>query len=220
MCLRGDSLISKPGSVWGMWTIFFAFPRLSLHQCYQKQRRHWNRPAQVYVPSLQSCPTFRDPEDGSPPSNSVRGRVTGLRCHALLRGIFPTQGSNTSLTSPALAGRFFTTSGTWEPRECAKVQIAGSDYQGCGFSLFGVGLRICFSKKLPGDPDATGLETHVDKLQHPYSKPKFETQFSDQGNLKEFAEYRVLALRIWSIFPSYVVLAELMNPFEPQYLHL
>ena len=83
-----------------------------------------------------------------------------------------------------------------------------------------MGLRICVSKKFPGDPDATGLETHVDKLYYPYSKPKFKTQFSVQGNLKEFAEYRVLALRIWSIFPSDVVLAKLMNPFEPQYLHV
>ena len=41
------------------------------------------------------------------------GRNTGVGCHALLQGIFPTQES-TSLLSPALAGRFFTTSGTWE----------------------------------------------------------------------------------------------------------
>ena len=33
-------------------------------------------------------------------------------CHALLQGIFLTQGSN--LMSPALAGGFFTTSATWE----------------------------------------------------------------------------------------------------------
>ena len=35
-------------------------------------------------------------------------------CHALLQGIFLTQGSNSSLLSPALLGRFFTTSATWE----------------------------------------------------------------------------------------------------------
>ena len=41
------------------------------------------------------------------------GKNTGLGCHALLQGIFPTQGSNPrSLTSPALAGRLFTTSAT------------------------------------------------------------------------------------------------------------
>ena len=35
-------------------------------------------------------------------------------CHVLLQGIFPTQGSSSSLASPALAGGFFTTSTTWE----------------------------------------------------------------------------------------------------------
>ena len=40
---------------------------------------------------------------------------TGVYCHALLHGIFPTQGIKpTSLMAPALAGRFFTTSPTWE----------------------------------------------------------------------------------------------------------
>ena len=37
-----------------------------------------------------------------------------MGCHALLQGIFPTQGSNSSLLRPALAGRFFTTSATRE----------------------------------------------------------------------------------------------------------
>ena len=41
------------------------------------------------------------------------GKSTGVGCHALLQGIFPTQGLRPSLTSPALAGRFFTTSATW-----------------------------------------------------------------------------------------------------------
>ena len=42
------------------------------------------------------------------------GTNTGVGCHAFLQGIFPTQGSNPCLMSPALAGRFFTTSTTWE----------------------------------------------------------------------------------------------------------
>ena len=43
------------------------------------------------------------------------GKNTGVGCHALLQGIFPTQGSHpASLTFPALAGRCFTTSDTWE----------------------------------------------------------------------------------------------------------
>jgi len=47
---------------------------------------------------------------------------TGVGCHALLHGVFPTQGSNLSLlTSAALAGGFFTTSTTWEA--CVYVHI-------------------------------------------------------------------------------------------------
>ena len=40
------------------------------------------------------------------------GKNTGVGCHFLLQGIFPTQDSNP--VSPALAGGFFTTSTTWE----------------------------------------------------------------------------------------------------------
>ena len=39
---------------------------------------------------------------------------TGVGCHALLQGIFPTQGWNLCLMSPALTDGFFTTSVTWE----------------------------------------------------------------------------------------------------------
>ena len=43
------------------------------------------------------------------------GKNTGVGCHALLQGVFLTQGSNQSLlTPPAMSGWFFTTSATWE----------------------------------------------------------------------------------------------------------
>ena len=42
------------------------------------------------------------------------GKNIAVGCHALLQGIFPTQGSNPGLMSPALVGRFFTTSATWK----------------------------------------------------------------------------------------------------------
>ena len=50
--------------------------------------------------SLQSCPTLCDPVDcqGSCPCD-FPGKNTGVGCHTLLQGIFPTQGSNQS--SPA-----------------------------------------------------------------------------------------------------------------------
>ena len=56
--------------------------------------------------------------DCSPPASSVHeifpGKNTGVDCHFLLQGIFLTQGSNPCLMSSSLAGRFFTSSATWE----------------------------------------------------------------------------------------------------------
>ena len=53
----------------------------------------------VLVP--QSCLTPCDPMDCSPPGSSAHGgspgQNTGVGCHALLQGIFPTQGSNPGL---------------------------------------------------------------------------------------------------------------------------
>ena len=50
---------------------------------------------------LQSCPTLCDPLDCSPPESSVHGdfsgKNTGVGCHALLQGIFLTQGLNSYL---------------------------------------------------------------------------------------------------------------------------
>ena len=49
----------------------------------------------------QSCPILCYPMDQSPPGFSVHGnspgKNTGVGCHALLQGIFPTQGSNPGL---------------------------------------------------------------------------------------------------------------------------
>ena len=55
----------------------------------------------------------------SPPGSSVHGdspgKNTGVGCHSLLHGIFPTQGLNLCLLLlPVLANGFFTTSATWE----------------------------------------------------------------------------------------------------------
>ena len=49
----------------------------------------------------QSCPTLCNPMDCSPPGSSVHrdspSKNTGVGCHALLQGIFPTHGSNLGL---------------------------------------------------------------------------------------------------------------------------
>ena len=52
------------------------------------------------------------------------GKNTGAVCHALLQGIFLTQGLNSvSLRSPALACGFFTTSPTWETQLAISVNF-------------------------------------------------------------------------------------------------
>ena len=52
----------------------------------------------VCVKSLQSCLTLCNPMDCSPPGSSIHGdspgKNTGVGCHSLLQGIFPTQGLN------------------------------------------------------------------------------------------------------------------------------
>ena len=49
----------------------------------------------------QLCPTLCDPMDCSPPGSSIHGdslgNNTGVNCHSLLQGIFPTQGSKPDL---------------------------------------------------------------------------------------------------------------------------
>ena len=51
--------------------------------------------------AAQSCPTFCEPMDCNPTGPSVHGdslgKNTGVSCHSLLQGIFPTQGLNPGL---------------------------------------------------------------------------------------------------------------------------
>ena len=55
--------------------------------------------AHVHDKSLQLCPTLCDPVDCSPTDSFIQGifQNTGVGCHALLQGIFPTQGLNMCL---------------------------------------------------------------------------------------------------------------------------
>ena len=52
----------------------------------------------MHAKSLQSCLTLSDTMDYGLPGSSVHGdspsKSTGVGCHALLQGIFPTQGLN------------------------------------------------------------------------------------------------------------------------------
>ena len=56
----------------------------------------------MHIKSLQSCPILCTSMDCSPPGYSVwedsPGKNTGVGCHALIQGIFPSQGLNLSLS--------------------------------------------------------------------------------------------------------------------------
>ena len=68
-----------------------------------------NRNAAVLFLVAQSCPTLCDPMDCSLTGSSVRedssGQNTGVGCHALLQGIFRTQGLNPGLPNPGIGPR-------------------------------------------------------------------------------------------------------------------
>ena len=77
--------------------------------------------------SLQSCPTLCNPMDCSPPGSSVHGI---LQARILEWVPFPPleessrlRDQTTSLMSPALAGRFFTTRATWEARKIGALFV-------------------------------------------------------------------------------------------------
>ena len=84
--------------------------------------------------SFQSCPTFCSFMVCIPPASSVHGihsdKNTGVDCYAILQGIFPTQGLNQHLISPALAGGFFTTSATWEAPRTVRCSLKSQDNAG------------------------------------------------------------------------------------------
>jgi len=69
----------------------------------------------VHAKLLQSCPTLWPQPARLLCLWDYPGKNTGVGCHALLQGIFLNPGIKPkSLMSPALGGRFFTTSTTWE----------------------------------------------------------------------------------------------------------
>ena len=77
----------------------------------------WNSPTQ-YLVCAKSCPTLHDPMDYSLPASSVHGTLQARILEWVAKpssGDLPDPGIEpTSLVSPALAGGFFTTSGTLE----------------------------------------------------------------------------------------------------------
>ena len=74
------------------------------------------RPSSLHAKSFQSCPTFCNPVDCSPPGSSVHGilqaRILEWVAISSSRGSFRAE-DGTHIGS-CVAGRFFTTSITWE----------------------------------------------------------------------------------------------------------
>ena len=69
----------------------------------------------MHAKSLQSCPTLCDPMDCSRPGSSVQGSLQARTLEWV--AMSSSRGSSQPrdrIWSPALAGRFFTTSATWE----------------------------------------------------------------------------------------------------------
>lgn len=61
---------------------------------------------------LQWCPVF---ETLLTVPGDYQGQNTGVRCHVIPQGDFPTQGSNSGLSClSCIVGGFFTTSTSWE----------------------------------------------------------------------------------------------------------
>ena len=82
--------------------------------------------------SVQSCLTLCNPMDCSPPGSSVHGvlqaKNTGVGCHALLQGNLPDPRIEPASLTSALAGRFCTTSTTWEAPSKGNYSFACSCY--------------------------------------------------------------------------------------------
>ena len=99
----------------------------------------------------QPIPTLCGPIDCSLPGSSFPwsflSKNTGMGCHFLLQGIFPSQGSSPPLLPAshvsALAGEFFTTSATWEALNPGKSQVPTWDHWGRPH-LVGLSVQITF----------------------------------------------------------------------------
>ena len=88
---------------------YFASPAMQETFFFAWQNQHVRNAIEGTCMPVKSCLSLCDPKDYSSP-----GKNAGVGCHALFQGIYPTQGSNLSLTSPALVGGFFNTCVTWE----------------------------------------------------------------------------------------------------------
>ena len=95
----------------------------------------------------QSCPTLCNPMDCNPPGFSVRedspGKNTGVCCHALLPGIFPTQELN---QGPLLCRQILYQLSDQKGSEVAQLCLTLCDPVDC--SLLGSSVRGIFQARV------------------------------------------------------------------------
>ena len=102
MCGQGGLLTSRIGNMWSRQGLAFSFNRPTILIL---EFPSIGNDSPIALPSVclvtQLCLTLCDPMDCCPPGPSVHGdspgKHTGVGWHALLQGIFPTQGSNPGL---------------------------------------------------------------------------------------------------------------------------
>ena len=101
--------------------IFFIWRIIAVHRCvgFCHISMWISHTSCVHAMLIQSCPTLCDPMDGSPPGSSVHGilqaRILEWVAISFSKGSSqPRDWICLSLSSPALVGRFFTTSAPWE----------------------------------------------------------------------------------------------------------
>ena len=101
-----------------------------LGQAIQKGQWACQRWSLRLVKSLSCVPTLCGPMDCSPPGSSVHGffpgKNTGVGCHFLLQGIFPTQGSNMGL--PQRRQTLYRLSHQGTPLRLRAPQVLASTY--------------------------------------------------------------------------------------------
>ena len=109
---------------------------------------------EVCVLVAQLCPALYDPMDcGLLCTWDSPGKNTGVGCHSLLQGIFPSQGSNPGLLHCRQILCHLSHQGKWL-NHLGILLNAESESVGLEW-----GPRVCISSMFPGSAIAAGLQT-------------------------------------------------------------
>ena len=121
----------------------------------------------ICAKSLQSCPTLCNPINYSPPGSSVHGilqvRILGWVAMPSSGDLSHPGMEPVSLMSPTLAGRFFTTSATWEALEMTWCVQRESNHE-----------RWCCESaalNMPANLENSAVATELEKVSF-HSNPK------------------------------------------------